>query len=65
MQPPKPQPAALFPETRPASVESEEPAPGGAWVAALLFLIVLAAGVALALFTLVPYELLRELIQGS
>jgi hypothetical protein len=32
---------------------------GGAWVGTLLFLLVLATGVALTALTLVPYELLR------
>lgn len=33
---------------------------GGAWVGTLLYLIVMATGVALAMLTLVPYELLRD-----
>jgi hypothetical protein len=60
-----PQPAAPLPPLPSATADPEEPQTGGAWVGAILFLVVLAAGVALAMFTLVPYELLRELVQGS
>jgi hypothetical protein len=50
--------AAENPESSP--LPDEDRATGGAWVGTLLFLIVMAAGVALAGLTLVPYEMLVQ-----
>ena len=43
--------------------QEEEKLAAGAWVGSLLFMVVLAAGVALLMLTLFPHELLDELIQ--
>lgn len=60
-----PPPATARPDRFAAQPEPEEAPASGAWVGTLLFMIILAAAVALVMFTLLPYELLQELVQGS
>jgi hypothetical protein len=73
--PPAPKPRAVPPPPRAAApgttvpLKPSAPAPepegdgstAGSWVGTLLYLLVLAAGVALAMHALVPYELLQDL----
>src|SRR5262249_38614355 len=64
--PPRPVAAAPPARTAPAaSPPEEEKLTAGAWVGTLLFMVMLAAGVALLMLTLVPQELLDGVIQGA
>jgi hypothetical protein len=59
--PPRPAPLPMTETAAKPKPEPEEEQPtNGAWVGTLLYLIVLAAGVALAMYTLVPHELLQD-----
>jgi len=65
LAPPQPVAAAPPARTAPAASPPEEgKLTAGAWVGTLLFMVMLAAGVALLMLTLFPQELLDGVIQG-